>query len=204
MTTTHDTDRGVAAPSDATPTPPKNHTRLIIIAISSVVAILLVIAARFLFFHEARVMIAPTPGVNPGAPATAAPATTAPSSNVFSLPPESINDDPTAVVNYMDGSDGIFLRMFKSDNTDYLLHYYNSTSQLGYSRTLGYLQQGIHVYQITLSNINAGSTAPGTIVASFDEVADFHGGEHHVTTYKWNYSTNEWNVWESTSTSLSN
>lgn len=212
MSTTHDVNREVATSSINTDQPePRTRKRfspMVIVSVILTVGISLGVA--FILHPVANKAVnglvggTSSNGAAPASPSNSE--TTQPSSTGLNLPTESLNDPPLDVVQYMNGSNGIYLKMFKSDNPGYLPHYFVSASQDGYSRWLSYLQQGVRIYKVALTNVvidSSTTTGTGTIVAEYDEVDDFHGMIHHVVRYVWSPSSNEWHLYSDNPTPVS-
>jgi hypothetical protein len=161
---------------------------------SMVASILIWIAIVFAFssalgnVHPYSGLDAPTtfgaasvPSTSPATPSTP---TTGNDSNL-TLPTESESDSPVDVVGYMDGPDGIYVRMYQSDNTGYLLHYYPSISDTGYAKVLAQLNEGVTIHHLTLSNLGIASMSPGLFEAEFNLKVDNFPTHQNTTTYKW-------------------
>jgi hypothetical protein len=122
---------------------------------------------------------------------------------VGALPKESQNDDPTAVVGYMDGPTGIRAMAFQDKQPKYLLHYYlthgTNTDSVGYAQDLQAIESGNPPAIKSVSNVQLpdGNNHDGWIVASFDLTTSASPTPLHETvTYLWNTSTvpAEWQV----------
>jgi hypothetical protein len=164
-----------------------------IIVVQVVASILLYVLTLTAMSHFGS----PTPAAPPTANNPAPPAVAPAQSGSLALPPEGESDAPAMVVAYMDGPNGIFAKMFESDNAAYLDHYFSSSSDSGYVTAQNELSQGVRINQLKLTNltINSASVSVGSFTAEFDVQADGHHPNHHVTTYTWNNTTDEWRVY---------
>jgi hypothetical protein len=119
----------------------RRHPHLKGLIIGSIISVIVIPALALVLF---AVLIHTTP--NTGSPGTGGGGSTAQSGDSsLNLPQESESDSPQTVVSYMNGSNGIYAKAFMAGNSNYLLHYYESTNDGGYSTGTQQIQTGTRI-----------------------------------------------------------